>query len=266
MKPILGLFIFSFINIFIQAYLSKSICHFCGKQLNLIKSVAINVYGALMGIIMPMGSIGYKAIYLKNNLGLSYSHYASFYGISIIAAFNASLLLLFLISFTSNSNLSTQLVLLLMNFISNSILFLRKPIGHFLNSAITQKIKESLLCEAFTSKYLKLFIIHSFSLSCFTLMYFFAFKSFNTESTLLSIAALVAVQNLLFLIPLIPGNFVILESTAAWIMQFQNIYHYDTVLAVLLLRAISLICIILLVFFSNFSFPLKSFLKTKRLS
>lgn len=265
-KPIIGLFLFSILSLILQAYLSKTICLFCNKQLNLFKSLAINVYGALLGIIMPMGSVSYKAIYLKNTLGLSYTHYASFYGISVLAAFNASLLLLLILCFTASSDIKAQLFIFIINIIGNSVIFLRKPLARMLNASWAFKIREILLYEGFYHKYLKLFIIHCLSLSCFIAMYFFAFKSFNTENTLFSIAALVAVQNLLFLIPLIPGNLVILESTAAWMMQFQNIHHYDTVLAVLLLRATSIFCIILLVFVSNFALPLKNFIKNRELS
>ncbi|MBF0199262.1 MAG: hypothetical protein HQL32_16225, partial [Planctomycetes bacterium] len=53
-----------------QAWMTRTIVGYCGKSLNIFRALGINLLAGLWGMWLPMGSVGYKAMYLKHELNI----------------------------------------------------------------------------------------------------------------------------------------------------------------------------------------------------
>lgn len=236
---------FVLISFIVQAVLTKQITFFCSGNIKLFHALKINMLGGLWGVLLPFGSVAYKAVYLKNHHQIEMLRYSSFYGLSFLASMVASLILVAVSSvYYSEVNL----------LILSSVLLICIAILLCVIDSIGKKFPSLMEINAFRSlfekkrkKYfLHFLILHFFGLLNYMLIYQSCFYFLDLSIPVIQSCALVAIQNILFLAPLVPGNFVVLEVVAAWLMKAHQTNPYDVVLAVLIMRFVMLACLLVM--------------------
>ena len=244
-QPFLFIVLFVFISFAVQALLTKTIVSFCDKKIKLSSALGINVMGGLMGILLPFGSVAYKAIHLKNKYNIDISAYSSFYGLSFLCSLVASVLSILIVSlFASKVSVSIWCIFAIVVFI---ICFL--SINWFGEKFPFLKDK-NVLRSVFNDerkKYSVYFIaIHLLSLVNYILIYKACLSFLDINISFLMLGLLVAIQNIMFLAPIVPGNFGFLEYAAIIVLGSNDIHDLDIALAVLLMRFVMLASLVFL--------------------
>jgi uncharacterized membrane protein YbhN (UPF0104 family) len=237
--------LFVVLSFIIQAWLTKIITKFCDAKIKIPEALQINVIGGLFGVLMPFGSVAYKAVYLKKHQGIEMMKYSSFYGLSFSAACFASVIILMFAGLYYGESSIWILSILILSAILLFVIFLDKIFNSF------PRIKDANVFKSFMSekRYMYFFQftgLHFFGLLNYVLIYQACFYFLSLTVPIIQSCALVAIQNIIFLAPVVPGNLVVLESIAAWLMSVNNMNPYDIVLAVLLMRFTMMFSLIVL--------------------
>ncbi len=236
---------FVLISFVVQAVLTKKITSFCGGQIKIHHALKINMLGGLWGVLLPFGSVAYKAVYLKNHHHIEMLRYSSFYGLSFLASTVASLLLVSVSSLYYSVYDLLVLSLALLSCIAVFFIVI-EPLGKGFPRLQGVNVLKSLFDRERKKIFIHFLILHFFGLFNYILIYQSCFYFLELSIPFVQSCALVAIQNILFLAPLVPGNFVVLELVAAWLMNTHQTNPYDVVLAVLIMRFVMLACLLVM--------------------
>jgi hypothetical protein len=217
----------------VQAGMTWLIARFCQVKIPFSKCLSLNVMGGLWGLLLPMGSVGYKALALKKDHGLSMSSYGSFYGLATMANIWASLMLLNFFGVFADFVFGPAIkffiftgpiwVFLALKFIS------RWPM---LNKWTGQPLtfRRYLVC------FLSLVVIQLLGAMVYLGIYLGALSWMSVNLPFGPVFVVVVLQSVLFLAPIVPGNAVVLESAGMWWLAKFGVEPSVGVAAILIMR------------------------------
>lgn len=231
-----------------QAWMTVQITNFCRKKIKLNLALGVNLMAGLWGIIFPMGSVGYKALYFKKVLNIEIFQYSKFYGLSFLSSVMVSFFVMSIAFVFQRDTFLFMLfiscfALLMLLFIYRETFFAKYIHGRY-------PYLEVLFENEVWNRLFGLSIIHFFGIMIYILIYKCSFLAFESEISFLSLAVFVAMQNLMFLLPIVPGNFVLLEAVASMYLSQSQGSTWDPIFAVILMRIVSLIFLIVFGFLS----------------
>ena len=227
-----------------QALMTCEVVSCCGERLGLLTALRINVLGGLWGLLLPMGSVGYKAIYLKREHNLGPYHYGRWYIWASVVNLGLGCSAMVLCWW---SHLPTWILALLMLLGLMMLLFK----GQLLRFIARLGLQQSHL-----SVILKRFVwVQALGLLTYVGMYSFSLALFGVEISLNYGLSIVVFQSWLFLVPLVPGNLVLLESLVAWVLLRAGVPLELSIAATLLNRAVMLFCLLVLAPWAQWTLP-----------
>ncbi|MBF0245602.1 MAG: flippase-like domain-containing protein [Planctomycetes bacterium] len=242
---LLAMQLIAFLCIFVQGSVTSLIASFCGKRLGLLRSFALNAAGGLFSLLVPLGAVGYKALYLDRRLGVPWPRYASFYGISTLASLAAGLLLLALThGFESGASAwawPLGLFLLLILLVSLTPPLVRRLPDHPRLRSLRSPFTEAGL----SSRLFKLGSLHFIGLLVYMLLYGLGFGALGVQVPPEALALLVVARSLLMGVSLVPGNLVVQELAGAAVGSLGGIAVWSTVIVELAIRLVLLIVLVL---------------------
>jgi hypothetical protein len=195
----------------IQAAMTKAIVHFNGVFLSWPKTLALNCLGGLWGLLFPMGSVGYKSLYLHSQCSIHPKAYVAYYGLAFLANLWSGLAFAFWPIFKTFGLGYVYGTILI--FIGLPCLLVWTPRWLKKWKLIPQESNSSL----FLLKAFGVFaLIQGLGLAVYVLIYAAALSWFGEPWSLPMLMAFVVIQSWLFLAPIVPGNLVILEGAGLW--------------------------------------------------
>jgi uncharacterized membrane protein YbhN (UPF0104 family) len=205
-----------------QAGVTKTIVDASDSKISFFKAIQLNIAGGFWGLVMPFGSASYKAQALKLDYQISIKRYASMFLFSTLLS--AWLSAIFLCATVIKLPLwPYRLVFMGVGGVS----LLMIPIFYFM------KYKQSHLADLPVKG---LGSWHVLGLLSYIGLYYFCFKTLGWPIPLIALSAWVAVQSLLFVFPLVPGNLVIMEALGAYLLVQQNLSAESVVIGITLMR------------------------------
>jgi hypothetical protein len=219
----------------VQAGMTKAICFLCSVKIGLLRCLSLNVVGGLWGLLMPMGSVGYKTVALKRDHNLKPSRYASYYVLSALANLWTACLVLLPLGVWAKLDLYLRAVM---------VLFLISPALLFISQNILRKVSffdrrlghRTLGLVRFFSTFFILAGIQLMGALVYLSIYALALSWLDAQAPMSAVAVVVLMQSLLFLAPIVPGNAVVLEGAGMWWLGRYGVEPSIGVSAMLMMR------------------------------
>ncbi len=227
-----------------QASMTREVVACCGGRLELLTALRINVLGGLWGLLLPMGSVGYKAIYLKRKLALGPYQYGKWYlwASLVNLALGAGVMILCWWSYLPQWSLALVLLLAVI-----AMLLKRQCFGLIARFGLLQS-HLSLAVQ-------RLLWVQTLGLLAYVGMYVFSLSLFGIDISLKYGLSIVVFQSWLFLVPIVPGNLVLLESLVAWVLLGAGVPLELSIAATLLNRGVMLTCLLALAPWAQWTLP-----------
>lgn len=216
----LGLFVFMIFCS--QAGVTTTIVNASEAKISFLKALQLNITAGFWGLVMPFGSVSYKAQALKLDYQVSIKKYARLFLISTLLSVWLSVVFL-CATVTKLPTWPFRQVFLAAG--AGALLVI--PVYGFL------KFKQSKILEL---PFKSLGSWHMMGLISYIGLYYFCFKTMDLTIPLIVLSAWVAVQSLLFVFPLVPGNLVIMEAIGAYLLMQQNLKAESIVIGIALMR------------------------------
>lgn len=223
-----------------QAGVTTTIVTACDKNIQLSQAIYLNNLAGFWGLVMPFGSVGYKAQQLKGVYQVSLKQYGGMFIISLISSLWVSsiLLMIGLLSVEKNELLYSALVLSFLGIVAGTLY----PFWKFVLNKFFQELKEATV----KLNWWKLSAWHAFGLFNYVVLYLFCFKALGIDIHPLYLAAWVAIQSFVFLAPIVPGNLVVMETLGAMFLSGAGYRPESIVLGIALMRLGCLVGLLLL--------------------
>ena len=217
----------------VQAGMTWLITRFCEAKVPYFKCLSLNVLGGLWGMLLPMGSVAYKAVALKRDHGLSMSRYGSFYGLATMANVWASLILLYYFG-VFEGQIYGFLV---------KLLVLTGPLWVFVVLQLMSKwptlnkyTGEPMAFGCYLVRFFSLVAIQLIGAMVYLGIYALALGWMSVSLPLGPVMVVVVMQSVLFLAPVVPGNAVVLEGAGMWWLAKFGVEPAVGIAAILLMR------------------------------
>ena len=104
--------------------------------------------------------------------------------------------------------------------------------------------------------------VQALGLLAYVAMYLFSLALFGIDISLKYGLSIVVFQSWLFLVPIVPGNLVLLESLVAWVLLDAGVPLELSIAATLLNRGVMLICLLILAPWAQWTLPKPEALKS----
>lgn len=247
---LVGVFLGAFLAHGVQSAMTMEIVRWNGKAMLWKHALALNCLGGLWGLMMPLGSVGYKGLALKQMWGISTKDYVAYYGIAFMA--NLWMGLIFAIwpmSVMFGSSWAWGMIIVLL------------PLPLALLKAPTCLNRWGLLPQSLLSSVEKLrcFLcfagIQGFGLGIYVGIYAAALSWFDAPWSFAMLFAFVVIQSWLFLAPLVPGNLVVLEGAGVWCFQQQGVAPEVALSVIALMRLSLLVELLIMAPWARFVLP-----------
>jgi hypothetical protein len=227
-----------------QALMTREVVACCGARLELLTALRINVLGGLWGLLLPMGSVGYKAIYLKRKLALGPYHYGKWYLWSSLVnlVLGAGVMVLCWWSYLPLWSMALLL------FLAVTAMLLKRQCFAFI-------ARFGLLQSHLSLAVQRLLWVQTLGILAYVGMYLFSLSLFGIDISLKYGLSIVVFQSWLFLVPIVPGNLVLLESLVAWVLLGAGVPLELSIAATLLNRGVMLTCLLALAPWSQWTLP-----------
>ncbi len=228
-----------------RGLVTRAIARHCGHRLDLTSSCAANIMGGLWNLAMPLGAMGYKAVFLRNRLGIDWREYTGHYGLSFLASLFASALLFLLLQLQSGVNRHPGAVLALGGALMILVLLLRPTATFWGRFTALEKFAPPFRAPRYLLRFLELTALHGCGLAASVLLYDFGFLALGLEPSWTVLAGISCAESVLFMVALVPGNLVLLEGTAGWVGSLQGLSLWSGALVAGLVRLANLLGLIL---------------------
>lgn len=216
------LVLFVFVIFCSQAGVSKSIVDASESHISFMKAIQLNIAAGFWGLVMPFGSVGYKAQVLKLDYQISVKRYASLFVFSTLLS--AWLSIIFLCATVLQLDSWPYRPYFI---VAGGLALLLIPVFYILKNRHSKMVNFPVV---------SLGIWHMMGLFSYIGLYYFCFKTLGLDLSLFSLSAWVAVQSLLFVFPLVPGNLVIMEALGAYLLVRENLSAESIVIGIALMR------------------------------
>ena len=228
---LVGVFWGAFLAHGVQSAMTVEIVRWNGKVILWKQALALNCLGGLWGLMMPLGSVGYKGLALKQMWGISPKDYVAYYGLALMA--NLWVGLIFAL---------WPMAVMIGPFWAWGLALILLPLPFALLKTPPCWTRRGLLPQSLPSAtgqlrcFLRFAGIQGFGLGVYVGIYTAALSWLEAPWSLTMLLAFVVIQSWLFLAPLVPGNLVILEGAGVWCFQRQGIPPEVALTAIALMR------------------------------
>lgn len=229
---------------FAQALMTCAVVACCGERLGTMTALKINVLGGLWGLLLPLGSLGYKAIYLKRVFNLGPNHYGKCYLWASLVNLGLGCCAIVLCWWTHVPTWTLAWLL----FVGLVALSFK---SHLFKLRLWSGLEHLHLSKALG----KFVWVQALGLLVHVCMYGFSLALFGVEISPKYALSIVVFQSWLFLVPLVPGNLVLLESLVAWVLLRAGVPLELSIAATLLNRAVTLIGLLTIAPWAQWTLP-----------
>lgn len=241
---LMALLLLSLVSLALQGALTRQIVKLCGKNISLPVACGANVVGGLWNLVVPMGSVGYKALYLQRSVGVDWRLYLATYGLS----FYASLWAAWLIAMAGSWMLQLHQILMVLLgvgvLLSVPILFRPLVARLILAAGFKTGPWMALGIEAPTGKIIGMGIYHLLGMLIYAALYGVGFWSISSDMAAGSLMLLVSLQSMVMMVTLVPGNLVIWEALAGWAQTWQMSEPWHGVIVAAMIRFANLLVLV----------------------
>lgn len=192
----------------------------------------MNVMGGLWGLLLPLGSIGYKAAHLKRYMGVSLKDYSSMYGLSLLSTLlSGSLVLVPTFYIMGKEQWSLYALAMLLGLLVLSSLGAKSLVA--LMTRLGQRERFGVLLHGDAPKrVVRMGLIQTVGLMIYVWGYHFWFMAVGVDVAMVSLIVFVILQSWIFLAPLVPGNLVVLETLGVLWLGHEGVAAPDALTVV----------------------------------